>query len=408
MSRKITVVVLMTAGLVAGCSQGSARRANANLEWVGTWAAAPVGLTVQPDQPAADRTYRSIAHISIGGDRVRVRLSNAFGAELLRIGAVYIGLAPDAGRIKSGSDRALTFGGQSQVTIPRGAYVYSDPVALKLAPLNDVAVSVYVPAQPLDVATCHDQALSKNYVATGDQAASVKLTDAKPFRHWCFIDAIDVRAPDASGAIVTLGDSITDGSQSTPDSNRRWPDVLAARLQADKATSGLGVLNEGIGGNRVLHDIYGQNALARFDRDVLSQSGVRYLIILEGINDIGALVRPPPGKTDQTINAQDLIFAFEQLTQRAHQHGIRVYAATMTPFRGAFYFSEAGEKIRERVNDWIRHSRTFDGVIDFDKLTRNPSEPQVFLPADDSGDHLHPNDAGYKTMGDAIRLKLFH
>ena len=408
MSRKVRVAVLLVASLLGGGTIDFAHGAQPHPAWVGTWASAPVGLAIKPDQSASNRTYRSIVHTSVGGGQVRVRVSNAFGATSLRIGKLHIGLATDDGTIKTGSDRALTFGGEVQVDIPRGAAVYSDPISLKLPPLTDVAVSVYVPAQALAMATCHEQALRKNYVAAGDQAAATTLADAKPFPHWCFATGVDVRGATASAAIVTLGDSITDGSQSTPDTNRRWPDVLAARLQANAKTSQLGVLNEGIGGNRVLHDNYGQNALARFNRDVLAQSGVRYLIVLEGINDIGANVGRFAHGDNESVTAHDLIFALAQMASRAHGRGIKVYAATITPFRGAFYFSESGEKIRTRVNDWIRHGGEFDGVVDFDELTRDPTHPEVILPAYDSGDHLHPNDAGYQAMGDAIRLALFH
>ncbi len=407
MSKRIAIARLTCVVLLVVSVQGFAHGTKPEPVWVGTWAAAPVGLAIESGESASDRTYRSIVHTSIAGRQVRVRVSNAFGRGPLRIGTVHIGLAGNDGTIKAGSDRALTFAGATQVEISRGAAVFSDPVKLALPPLADVALSVYLPSQPLEVATCHDQALSKNYLAPGDQAARAALTDATPFSHWCFATGIDVRGTSASAAIVALGDSITDGSQSTPGSNRRWPDIFAARLQADAKTAHLGVLNEGIGGNRILHDGYGPNALARFDRDVLAQSGVRYLIVLEGINDIGDNVRRFAHGDNESVTARDLTFALGQITERAHQHGIKVFASTITPFRGAFYFSEGGEKIRNRVNDWIRNSGMFDGVIDFDKLTRDPAHPDAILPAYDSGDHLHPNDVGYRAMGDAVNLTLF-
>lgn len=375
--------------------------------WVGTWAASPMGQQVNPGQPApGDSTYRDIVHISEGGASIRVQLTNEFGPESLTIGAAHVALSAGGGNIKPGSDHALTFDGQSSVTIPAGAVVFSDPVPMRVAALSDLAVSVYLPQQYVAETTCHEDAQSTNFITSGNTTTADTLTGARSIYSWCFVKGIDVSEADSQAAsIVTFGDSITDGWQSTRDANDRWPDVLARRLQANPKTAHLAVLNEGISGNRLLHDRTGPDALSRVNRDVLAQSGVKYVIILEGINDIGSVARPREPGDD--ITAQDITFALSQLITRAHTHGIKVIGATLTPYMGAGYASPKGEQIRQAVNHWIRTSGAFDAVIDFDKVTRDPAEPSMFLPAYDSGDHLHPNDAGYKAMGSAINLSLF-
>ena len=379
--------------------------------WVGSWASSPMGQKVNPGQPSpANSTYRNIVRISAGGPSVRILLTNEFGTRSLMIGAAHAALSAGNGAIQAGSDHALTFSGKPAVIIPPGALVVSDPVAFQVTPLSSLAVSVYLPDQRINETTCHEDARSTTFIAAGDATATGSLTDPRTITSWCFVKGIDVSTTDThAAAIVTLGDSITDGALSTRDTNHRWPDVLAARLQADSKTAHLSVLNEGIGGNRLLRGGDGQNALARFDRDVLAQSGVRYLIILEGINDIGAIARPRDA--DDTLTAPQLTsaltFALTQLVTRAHAHGIKVFGATLTPYVGAGYASPAGEEAREAVNDWIRTSDLFDGVIDFDKVTRDPANPNVFLPSVDSGDHLHPGDSGYEAMGASIDLSLF-
>jgi lysophospholipase L1-like esterase len=226
-----------------------------------------------------------------------------------------------------------------------------------------------------------------------------------PIYAWPFFKGIDVRASARTASVITIGDSITDGDHSTRDANARWPDVLARRLQADQKTANLSVLNEGIRGNRILHDGNGANALSRFNRDVLAQAGVKYLIILEGINDIGSATSPT--NPSDPVTADDIIAGLLQLAIRAHTHGIQVFGATLTPYVGATYQSPKGESIRQAVNNWIRTTNQFDGVIDFDKVTTDPTHPGMLLPSYDSGDHLHPDDAGYKLMGESINLKLF-
>jgi lysophospholipase L1-like esterase len=281
----------------------------------------------------------------------------------------------------------------------------SDPVDLPLPPLSDLCVSLFLPGQTISTVTRHPFAASTNFIADGNQTKNTTLESARTLNSWPFLTAVDVSADHGARAVIAFGDSITDGAHSTPNTNSRWPDDLAHRLQANKHTANVSVLNLGIGGNRLLHDVAGPNALARFDRDVLSQDGVRYLIVLEGINDIGRTDKPR--EPNDPVTTDQIITALQQIVARAHAHGILVYGATLTPFVGAKYASPAGEAMRSAENTFIRSSHLFDGVIDFDQATRDPANPTVYLPADDSGDHLHPNDTGYKTMGDSIDLKLF-
>jgi len=391
-------VTFFVCGGVEALAQGPASN------WVGTWAASPVGSEVNDGQPGpANMTYRNIVHTSIGGSAVRVQLTNEFGTEPLTVGAAHVAISASGGAIQTNTDHALTFNGKPTVEIPAGAFVLSDPVTMQAAPMSDLMVSVYVPEQRIRNTTCHSFGDSSNYVFTGDATSAATMDKSSPIYAWCFVKGIDVKTDGKAASIVTFGDSITDGADATRDANHRWPDVLAARLQADKKM--LGVLNQGIGGNRVLHDGYGPSALARFDRDVIAQSGVKYLIILEGINDIGRLKEPH--ELGDKITADDLIFGLTQLVTRAHQHGIKVFGATLTPYMGAGYSSPQGEAVRQAYNQWIRTGGVFDGVIDFDKVTQDPAHPDMFLPDYDSGDHLHPGDAGYKAMGDAVDLSLF-
>ena len=382
---------------------------------VGTWACAPVPAPNSAADFAQDRTLREIVHVSIGGPALRIVLSNEFGTGSLTIGAAQVAPSTGNGSIQPGSGMPVTFSGHPGTIIPAGALAVSDPVALKLPALSDLAVSLFIPAQTLNTLTRHSFADSTNYEADGNQIAASTLTQSHTVYNWFFLKDVDVEAPSAKSvrhaksppaAIVTLGASITDGAHSSRDANHRWPDVLAQRLQANKSTATLGVLNEGIGGNRLLHDGAGSNALARFDRDVLAQAGVKYLIVADdALNDIGAAQNPT--RPHDVVTADDLIAGLSQLAARAHMHGIKIFGATLTPYVGANYQSAAGEQMRQTVNQWIRSTREFDGVIDFDKATYDPTNPGAFLPANDSGDHLHPNDAGYKAMGDAIDLNLF-
>ena len=356
---------------------------------------------------AEDSTLREIVHVSIGGSQVRVVFTNEFGTEPLIIGAAQIAVSQGGNTINTvpESSAGLTFGGRTSVTIPPGALVVSDPASIKLPAQADLAISFFLPAQDIPQLSQHSYADQIGYVSPGNVVGAKTLEDHREIRSWPFIKAVDVKAPGRSAAIVAFGDSITDGAWATLNENKRWPDVLARRLQTDKHTADLGVLNLGIGGNRVLHDNTGPSALARFDRDVLAQASVKYLIILEAINDIGHAYDPV--RPYDVVSPDDLITGYTQMIDRAHMHGIKVYLATLTPYVGAKYQSPAGEQVRQTLNNWIRTQHQADGFIDFDRVTQDPAHPDTFLPAYDHGDHLHPGDAGYKAMGDAIDLSLF-
>jgi lysophospholipase L1-like esterase len=373
-------------------------------KWLGTWASSPL---LDPHAKPAEAvltgaTLREVVHVSIGGEMVRVRFTNLYGTSPLVIGAAEIAQTLKGAEIVAGTGKALTFHGAPSVSIPAGALVVSDPIPFKFAPLSDVTVSFYLPS-PSGPVTEHELGNATSYHANGNVVSSASLDAPTTLTSWEYLNGIDTLAPAAAGAVVTIGDSITDGAKSTRDTNQRWPDELARRLQADPKFRNLAVLNEGISGNQLLRDGAGPNALARFDRDVIAQNGARYLLILEGINDIGRLHNTP----DSGLAAADLIAAMNQMIVRAHAHGIAVIGCTLTPYHGAGYSTENGEAIRKAVNDWIRTGGAFDGVVDFDAAVRDPNHPESFLPANDPGDHLHPNDAGYKVMGDAIDLKLF-
>jgi len=283
--------------------------------------------------------------------------------------------------------------------------MYSDALDFHLAPLSDVAVTIHLNGAP-DAITTHPGSRATSYLTAGDSVSAVDVPTATQVEHWYFLNGIDVLAPSSGAAVVTLGDSITDGKGSTTNGNTRWPDDLARRLHANKNTAEVAVLNEGIGGNRLLHDVAGPNALARLDRDVLTQSGVRWLIVFEGVNDIGT-VRYARSRNEQPASAQDLIAAYEQIILRAHAHNIRVYGATITAIGESFYSTPEAEAERQAVNKWIRTSGQFDAVIDLDATTRDARNPSKLSLAADGGDHLHPSDAGYRMISDSIDLKLF-
>jgi lysophospholipase L1-like esterase len=376
--------------------------------WVGTWASAPLlddhakpaeELVAPGAQPGV--TLREIVHVSMGGETVRVRFSNLYGTSPLVIAAVEIAQTDKGAAIVAGTNKPLSFHGQSTVSIPPGALVVSDPVAFKLAPLSDLTVSFYLP-NPSGPITEHQLGNATSFQAPGNVVSSMTLESPTTLTSWEYLNGVDTLAPANAVAIITLGDSITDGAKSTLDTNHRWPDELARRLQQDPKYRIFSVLNGAISGNQILRDDAGPSALARFDRDVIAQSGAKYLLILEGINDIGRLQAHP-----DTTTAAELIFALDQMIVRAHAHGIVVIGCTLTPYHGAGYSTENGEAIRKAVNEWIRNGGAFDGYIDLEAAVRDPNHPDTFLPADDPGDHLHPNDAGYKAMGDAIDLKLF-
>ena len=389
----------------AASRAGALDREDAARSWVATWGASPVvgspspfpGLVCQAATGVSDQTVRDVVFTSVGGQRVRVRLTNSFGRQPLTIGSASIAIAESGAQAKTGTLRALTFAGAPGITIPPGAEALSDPVAMQVPALQDLLVSVFVPGAS-GPATNHFDAQQDDFISTaGDFSLS---PSPAPFTtvNGCsyFVDGVSVLTSDrVDGAVVALGDSITDGTASTVNANHRWPNDLARRLNAVHGRT-LSVVDEGIAGNQVLKDsgLAGVNVLARLGRDVLEQPGGRDVILLEGVNDIGA----------SRATADQLIPAYEQVIAQVHARGLRIFGATLTPYKGAFYWTPAGEQAREAVNRWILTSGAFDGVIDFARATADPADPLVFAAAFDSGDHLHPNDAGYQAMANAVSL----
>ena len=342
---------------------------------------------------------------------MRLHLSNRYGSLPLHIASVHIArpVSADSSTISPASDQALAFSGRSDVTIPAGADYLSDPVGYSVAPLSDLAITIHLETVPTDQ-TGHPGSRATSYLVHGDQVVAVELSNATPIEHWYFIAGIDVLAPSSAASAVALGDSITDGHGATTNGNDRWPDLLARRLQAIPQTRTIAVLNHGIGGNRLLLNGLGPSALARFNDDVIAQAGVRWLIVLEGINDIGMLGRTgeaTPAEHEQLVN--EIIGAYQQIIERAHTHGIIVAGGTLLPFMGSDFYhpGPAGEADRQLVNKWIRTSGHFDAVIDFDQVMRDPANLDHLLPKFDSGDHLHPSPAGYAAMADAVSLAFF-
>jgi lysophospholipase L1-like esterase len=424
--------------------------AHAADRWVGTWSTAEVGRPQSPLPPApvfppfmvnqcspspapaavtpspgqtfaplpfvhfTNQTLRQIVHASIGGTKVRVLISNAYGSAPVTIGAGHIALREREGSIQQASGGPLTFSSRATMTIPAGATVYSDPVNLTVLAMADLAIDLYLPGNTsgATMVSMHNGAFQTNYISeTGNYVGKATLPNAAKIQNWFLLSRVEVVASDAAGAIVAFGDSITDGTRSTPDTNNRWPDHLARRLLGQGLK--LAVLNAAIAGNRILSEAtvppdvdvravaQGVNALARFEHHALSQPGITHIIVLEGINDIGVARQNP------TPTAEDLIVGHKQLIEQAHTRGLKILGATLTPFYGAAYYTEVGETKRQTLNEWIRTGNAYDAVIDFDKVTRDPDNPKMFLPQHDSCDHLHPSDAGYKAMADAIDLSLF-
>lgn len=380
--------------------------------WVGSWAASPQPVwgpdfAFPTNIPATlqDQTLRQVARISLGGKRIRIVLSNAYGRQPLVIGAAHVALAGKGSATMPGTDRRITFGGKTSAVVPPGAPLVSDPVDLAVAPLASVAVSIFLPAAT-PATTFHWDGRQTAYLVKGNQAAVPRIQPDSSTGARIFLSGVQVEAAAPAGAVVVLGDSITDGNGASIDANSRWPDFLAARL----APRNVAVLNAGISGARLLGDRMGVNALARFDRDVLSQPQVRTVIVLLGINDISwpGTAFDPGGATP---SADALIAGYRQLVARAHARGVRVVGATLTPFEGALpgtpldnYYQPHKDALRQQINAWIRSSGEFDAVLDFDALARDPSHPARLNPEFDSGDHLHPGDRGNQAMADAIDL----
>lgn len=378
--------------------------------WVGSWASSQQqaeGGGALPAADSADITLRQTVRLSLGGERLRIRLSNTFGTEPLRIEAAHAARAasPASARIEPGG-AAITFSGAATIVIPPGEERVSDPVALAVPALGRVAVSLYLRRAPARQ-TSHSWSRAVSYIARGNRVAAPDLPGARRNTHWYFLSGVDAEAVAPAAAIVTFGDSITDGFGVAYDTDRRWPDLLARRLQASPATRHLGVLNHGIGGNRILLDRFGPSALSRFERDVLSQTGVRFLILFEGVNDIGTIPRATPAERRAFVAR--MIAAYQRLIARARARGIKAIGVTILPFGGSEHDRPAGahEGDRQAINAWIRTRGNFDAVLDFDELLRDPANPARLRRAYDSGDGLHPSIAGYQAMADAVPLTLF-
>jgi acetyl esterase/lipase/lysophospholipase L1-like esterase len=412
---------------LAAPTSAAANSPSSEAHWVSSWATAqqltpmqmpgwakaapkrpPKSAPPSPIPPIPDRlddqTVRMIVRVGVGGRELRVRLSNALGFAPVAIGAAHVAIHARDSSIARGSDRVLTFAGRTKFVIPPGAVVVSDPVELPVAPSTRLAVSLYVPEATTQL-TVHELGLHTTYVARGDATGLESLPDAARNRSYFWLSGVDVLAPPNDYAVVALGDSITDGFGTTPDKDQDWPALLAERLSSGRGPAAA-VLNVGISGNRVLHDGTGTNALARFDRDVLGRSGARWVILLEGINDI-SFPAIPGAPASERITADDLIFGYREIIARAHLHGLKVLGATILPWEGVWTYSEQAEAIRQAVNRWIRSGGGFDGVVDFDAVTRDPSHPTRLRPEFDSGDHVHPNDAGNRAMADAIDASIF-
>ncbi|WP_199514831.1 SGNH/GDSL hydrolase family protein [Nucisporomicrobium flavum] len=419
-SRRTVLVAAAGAATVAAAPRPAlAHDTPAAGGWTASWAAVPT--TIPPGAPAVleRQTVRHVAHLSLGGDQLRIRLSNEFGTAPLIVGEVHVARRQGAGASTAavpGTDRRVTFSGHASATVPAGAPLVSDPVPLRVEDGSELLISIYFP-QRTPVTTLAAFSYQENVIAAGNVTAARTVTAQSTVTQDLFLTGVSVRR--RSGAIVALGDSITNGANTETNANHRWPDLLAARLRAARVDRG--VVDLGVSGNRLLHDpnppagsdaeayaaYFGQSGLRRFDRDVLAQPGAQYLIVLLGVNDLGH-----PGTTapaSETVSAADLIAGHRQLVARAHQAGLRAYAGTILPFYGdtfGFYTPE-NERKRQELNAWIRHGHEYDGVIDFDAVMRDPAQPLRLNPAYDSGDHLHPNDAGMAAMAAAVPLRFF-
>jgi lysophospholipase L1-like esterase len=387
------VFLLLVAALLLVCTQNAA----AAPVWIASWAAAqqqPEPANALPADALHDGTLRQVFRLSVGGQRLRVHLSNLYGNGALRFTSVHIARprASNLPDIDPATDRSLTFTGKSDALVPAGAELVSDPIDFPAASLSDLTVSFHLDAAPSDP-TGHPGSRATSYYAHGDQTASAQLKNAEPIDHWYQISAIDVEAASSAGVIAVLGDSITDGRGSTTNGNDRWTNFLSSRLNANQATHSVGLVNLGIGGNCILAGGLGPNLLARFERDALTPAGARWLVVFEGINDLGELARHGNATSaDRAALVSRITVAYQQMIARAHARGLLVYGATLTPWSGSEYYhpNAADEAGRQAVNAWIRSAGHFDAVLDFDRALGDPAHPDRLLPAYDSGDHLHP------------------
>jgi lysophospholipase L1-like esterase len=387
-------------------------------EWVQTWGAAPIppqpALGPFPATPSFENvTIRELVRVSSGGQRVRIRFTNEYGTRPLAIGAARMAIADEKGTIEPGSERALTFNGQPSVSIPAGAPFLSDPVVLAVGNLATLSITIYLP-EATGTCTCHATGMQTAFVSGAGDYTGKPFEPQQTIESRAFLSGVEVEVARGARAVVVLGDSISDGVGSTVNADRRWPDLLATRLEAT-AKPGWGIVNMGISGNQVLSDGAGQSALARFDRDVLAVPGARVLVIFEGVNDLGLSFGHFEGPMAEALKnwmpaskatADSLIGAYRQLIARARAHGLKVLAATITPYGGAFYYSQEGEAVRQTVNAWIRSTREVDGVLDFDKAVRDPADPTQIRDGYHPGDHLHGTDSAYAAMAAAVDLSL--
>ena len=408
----IAAALMLTAGAFGQQSAG---------HWVTSWGASPHAPIQLPGAPPAsdykNQTVRMVVRLSAGGEQIRIRISNAFGTSSLKIGAARVAFAQQGSKIVPGSGHVLSFGGKHEIVIPPGALALSDAVLMKAPAFSEFTVSLFLPDEA-PATTTHLLGQHETYIAgPGDLTGNAEFANPTVGHSWYWLAGVEVLAAPDVNAIVTFGDSITDGFAASLGAYHDWPNMLAKRLAGDSGSTNWAVVNEGIGGNRLLHDGMGVSALARFDRDVLANPGVTKLLVLEGINDLGWPHMKPPKGVDvsrfkmpdfskQDVTPDDLIVAMRQIIERAHAHGIQVYGCTMTPFEGADYYTAEGEATRETVNQWIRTGGAFDGVIDFDAAVRDPDHPLRFRDNLHSGDFLHPNDAGYKAMADAVNITM--
>jgi lysophospholipase L1-like esterase len=413
-ARNLLTIVSFAA--LASCSWAQVSitpAANAKV-WVASWGTSqqvPEPQNALPADDLRDATVRQIFHLSVGGPALRVHLSNAFGTEPLHFTSVHIArpLSPSSSAIDIASDRPLSFSGRADVTVPPGAEFVSDPLDYPVAPLSDLAVTFHIDVPPV-AESGHPGSRATSYYVHGDFVSAANLTEPKHADHWYQVSEIDVQAAPGAAAVVALGDSITDGHGATTNGNDRWTDVLAQRLQSSPGARDIGVSNQGIGGNHLLHDGLGPSALARFDRDVLAPAGVRWVVVFEAVNDLGELARlAEVSPAEHASLVSRVLAAYQQIIARAHAHDLKIYGATITPYAGSDYYhpSTMSEADRQEVNRWIRTPGHFDAVIDFDNIVRDPAHPDHLLPAYDCGDHLHPSPAGYKAIGDGIPLTLF-
>ncbi|MGB8490148.1 MAG: SGNH/GDSL hydrolase family protein, partial [Bacteroidales bacterium] len=373
--------------------------------WTGTWATAPqlVEPNNMPPAPGlTNNTLRQVVRVSTGGEVLRARFTNVFSKSPVTMKSVQIAVSGDGYAIDAKTQKVLKFKGKKQVTMSPDGEVLSDPLKFHLEPGSELAITICFGNTSPDV-TGHPGSRTTSYILPGNQCAQGDFSKAVTTEHWYVINGIDVMAPETAGTVVILGNSITDGRGSGTNKQDRWPDILSERLLKNPPASRTGVLNLGIGGNCVLRGGLGPTALARFDRDVLSQSNVKWLIILEGINDIGGTRNSEMAAR----TAKELISAYSTMIEKAHAKGIKVYGATILPFARSFYDRDYRQVARDTVNAWIRQKGHFDAVIDFDQVMRNPEDIRTMLPDLQSGDFLHPNEAGYKKMGEAIDLRLF-